>query len=226
MRCQTVIECKFSKSLEQKYCGLKCSKLDRLRGGLIYEKTSQTTLKRHGYKRYFGSSEFRQKIFKKYGIRSILCHGPIRASFDKNSIAKKRHLTMKLRGFFKQKQSTQENICYQVLCELFGQLNIERHVQINNNDIDLYVKHLNVYIQVDGEYWHGLDRPLSKILKFQFLRDRVIHQTILRDERMNLFFKNSNKFLVRITDKEINKWQKEKNIRNKINERIMTKLNN
>lgn len=61
--------------------------------------------------------------------------------------------------------------------------------------IDLYVKSLDVYIQLDGEFWHGLDKPLNLI------SDRA-KENYLKDRKMDEWFIKNGLRLVRITDKQ------------------------
>lgn len=66
---------------------------------------------------------------------------------------------------------------------------------VNGFDIDVYVRSLDTYIQFDGVYYHGLDRPyedLSSEIRRKYDRDR------LADAR----FEALGLRLVRITDRE------------------------
>lgn len=66
---------------------------------------------------------------------------------------------------------------------------------VNGFDIDVFVRSLDAYVQFDGVYYHGLDRPyaeLTPIIRRKFDRDRAADRRFLE---LGLR-------LVRITDRE------------------------
>lgn len=66
--------------------------------------------------------------------------------------------------------------------------------RVQGADIDVYVRTGDVYIQFDGIYYHGLDRPyeqLSPVIRRKFDRDRAV----------DALFRRLGLRLVRITDK-------------------------
>lgn len=71
--------------------------------------------------------------------------------------------------------------------------------------IDFYVVPLHTYVQLDGVYWHGLDRPLDVIRQFAHARDRVIYQKWLTDREQDEVFKRRGIRLVRVTDLQFKK---------------------
>lgn len=72
---------------------------------------------------------------------------------------------------------------------------VERHLVVDGFHTDGYVPSLGVYVQFDGEYWHGLDRPYGQ------LEERVKRKFDL-DRRADCHFLKTGKLLVRITDRE------------------------
>jgi len=47
----------------------------------------------------------------------------------------------------------------------------------NHTSIDIYIPSLDAYIEVDGVYWHGLDRPYEELeprIRAKYDRDRVL----------------------------------------------------
>jgi hypothetical protein len=99
-----------------------------------------------------------------------------------------------------------ENKVYQALQKRFSPDDIERGKPIMGWVIDLYVVSVDTFIQVDGVYWHGLDRPISEI------EDRAskgesqaksILDRIQRDKVQNAVFANKGKRLIRISDVEV-----------------------
>ena len=82
----------------------------------------------------------------------------------------------------------------------YGHDNIDQQVKIDHGGkkpwlIDAYVKTLDVYVELDGEFWHGLDKPYDQLHpngKSSYDIDR----------RKDEWFLSQGKKLVRITDKE------------------------
>ena len=115
---------------------------------------------------------------------------------------RKRHETMKANGSYRRCSSRAENAFYEELCCLFGSDDVERAVHVNRWLIDFYVCSIDTYIQFDGVYWHGLDRPVDEIAASSSLRDAAILRTFERDGRREKWFLESGKKLVRVTDKQ------------------------
>jgi hypothetical protein len=109
-----------------------------------------------------------------------------------------------------------------ILIETFGAGNVEQQVKINNRwTVDFYVKSIDAYIQLDGVYWHGLDRQIEIIKEFKSSKDRRIFQTFKKDREQDLWAKTNNVKLYRITDEEIITWQK----MNELPKQILFRLN-
>lgn len=68
--------------------------------------------------------------------------------------------------------------------------------------IDFYIKTIDTYLQFDGVYWHGLDRPIDEIRQSDKGRDKAIYRKWLVDRQQEKWFKDQGKRLVRITDKQ------------------------
>ena len=89
----------------------------------------------------------------------------------------------------------------QMLRNCFGNDDVMQQVPVNHGGrrpwlIDFYVKSLDVYIEVDGIFWHGLDcayEDLHSIKQKKYDADR----------RQDEWFLTNGKKLVRITDKEL-----------------------
>jgi hypothetical protein len=199
------------------------------------EKVRQTSIKRYGVEHYFKSDVVKDKTIttnlRKYGVKcftqsdeflaksaatnrlNLGCDWPMQSKHVKEKIdwithAKNRHQTMKKLGLYSVVETKPEITCYETLCLIYGTQNVQKHVEINGWDIDLFVISMNVYLQVDGVYWHGLDRPIEKIKELKNPRDRVILSTIERDKKQNMWFKQQDLRLVRITDKDLISWSK------------------
>jgi len=159
----------------------------------------QSTIEAHRTVCRENGNEINQKrvntCLEKYGVPVAMQAEEVKSKIDYHEIAQKSHDTMKRNGTFK--KSGPENKLYELLCEKFGNDNVERQTKVNGWAIDFYIKTIDLYIQLDGVYWHGLDRPIEDIKKFEHKRDSVIYTTYMRDIEQVMWFKENNKRLVR-----------------------------
>lgn len=191
---------KHSKKLQ--YCTRKCAAAERKAGGIIAQKVDATTFKHWGVKRGLHIPE-----------------NKLRANSE--NACKKRHETMKRNGTFK-KPSKSEVACYDALCEIFGADDVHQQVLMNERwPIDFYVVSIDTYVQEDGVYWHGLDRPIEEIALHKTKKDVNIYQKWKVDRVQDEWFEQAGKRLVRLTDLEIKQWQKEKKIVAQVKTRLM-----
>ncbi len=101
--------------------------------------------------------------------------------------------------------SKDEEKFYEFLLKHFEVVDIQRSVVVNGRwPIDFYIKPTNCYVQFDGVYWHGLDRPILEIEQSSSLRDKKILQKWKTDQSQNDWFAKKILKLVRITDVEFN----------------------
>lgn len=118
----------------------------------------------------------------------------------------KRCATLRKSG--KTRTSSQEERVYKALCSLFDSSQIQRNadnpsLKDKRTTIDFLVVSA-IYIQIDGVYWHGLDRDIELIKQSSSPRDKAIYRKYLRDRQLDEFvIKNQIKFF-RMTDIEIN----------------------
>lgn len=73
---------------------------------------------------------------------------------------------------------------------------VKRFVFVNGWSIDIFVPSINTYVQFDGIYWHGLDRPIEE------QRNLKIKKKYFRDIEQNEWFLSHGLKLIRITDVE------------------------
>lgn len=152
---------------------------------IIRAKIQATMLEHHGTEYYVQTDAFKQRMRETIVERST-----------------KAHATMKRNGTYG-KPSKPEEACYRALCELFGGEDIERQVWVHRWAIDFHVKSINTYVQLDGVYWHGLDRPLEVIAEHRTKRDVIINRKWLTDREQERWFAENGHKLVRITDVEL-----------------------
>ena len=80
-----------------------------------------------------------------------------------------------------------------VLCSVYGDGEVVRNTLVLGHHVDAHIRSINVCIEFDGVYWHGLDRPYDQLtphIRRKFDRDRAADRT----------FAGSAYRLVRVTD--------------------------
>jgi hypothetical protein len=112
------------------------------------------------------------------------------------SLPKKAHETRKKNKTYG--KSKIEDVFFESLCEIFGKENVERQIAVESWLIDFKIN--KTFIQFDGVYWHGLDRPLKEVLNPTTHQGESIKKTYYRDIIRQKWFLKNNKKLVRITD--------------------------
>jgi G:T-mismatch repair DNA endonuclease (very short patch repair protein) len=76
--------------------------------------------------------------------------------------------------------------------------------------IDVFLMDEDIYVQIDGRYWHGLDRPIEEIRASSYPRDRTIAERWEADRRQDEQFAERGLRLVRVTDLEAREWLRSK----------------
>lgn len=141
----------------------------------------------------------------RFGVKSVLALPEIHALANTPEKCRQRHETMRDNGSYFNSKS--EDKFYDLLVVLYGLENVQRQFVINKWPIDFYVQTTDTYVQFDGEYWHGLDRPLTEIMKFKTPRDKTILRKHQIDREQDNWFRDNDKRLVRITDKQFQRGQ-------------------
>lgn len=167
--------------------GDKCA----TRSPAIKEKTMQTVLKRYGVAYPMMNPDVKKRM-----IHSLKQN-------DLQEVAQRRLNTMKLRGSF-QKSRAEEKF-YSLLLTKFTSDDIERNSRPLDKPwpIDFYIKSLDLWIQIDGVYWHGLDRPLQEHRDSTNDRSKIILYKNEVDQRQMAWFHENNMSLLRITDQRV-----------------------
>jgi hypothetical protein len=144
--------------------------------------------------------KYKATCLERYGVENPLQSKEIVNSVDWKAAWKKQHETKKRLGVYQ--TSKIENELFERLIKLFGDENIQRQVQIQHEQgswaIDFKV--YDTYVQLDGVYWHGLDRDIKEIRHSQSKRDNTIMKMIEHDRIQDLWFKEHRLKLIRITD--------------------------
>ena len=114
------------------------------------EKVRLTSLLKYGVEHPFQAKVVKDKIettcVDRYGVHFYSQSEEFLKSIDWKQNAVKRHETMKRAGTYAATETAPENACYEALCELFGEDDVERHSLVNGWDIDLRVNSLNTCI--------------------------------------------------------------------------------
>ena len=168
------------------------------------EKCKQTNLKNLGVEWTMQSTKVQQKSvdtnFEKYGVHWPMQRDEVKAKIDWKNSAKLRHETMKKNGSYN--FSKLEEKFYDWLVTIFSCDDVEHHVCVFGNEVDFYIKSIDTYVQFDGKYWHGLDRPIEVLEASNTERDKSILSTYKRDLRQNEKFLSENMRLIRIMEVE------------------------
>jgi len=162
------------------------------------EKLRDTIRKKYGTDNVFQSDIIKDRMrntwLKKYGVLNPMQNEEIKSKFNHEEIQKKGHATKKKNKSYG--KSKVEDAFFSYLCERFEC--VERQVQIKDWCIDFKVN--DFYVQLDGVYWHGLDRDVETISKLKNSHDSMILKTKIRDEAQNQWFSSQNLKLIRVTD--------------------------
>jgi hypothetical protein len=91
------------------------------------------------------------------------------------------------------KESAPERDCVAFLRDHFGDSDVERHVFVFGCSVDIHIVSLDVFIELDGVYYHGLDRPYERLTT-------NTRRKFDRDRRLDALFLERGMTLVRVTD--------------------------
>lgn len=119
-------------------------------------------------------------------------------ALNHDSIVEKWRKTMSKRGTHP--VSKPERLLKEKLIRLLGDDDIETQKIVNGHRIDIFIKSLNTYIQVDGTYWHGYGTTVEKLLSTGLRRDKRRANAIIFDERQTSWFKLNGFRLLRVSD--------------------------
>ena len=160
------------------FCSRECTDLARKSGGSLNDQWVKNNERLHG---------------SSYNFTGIK-----RKSSDYSEAYVKAHKTKKENGTYK--TSIHEEKIYYLLSELYSSVNRQVNIPGTRWAIDFYVADIDRYIQVDGVYWHGLDRPIEVIAEGKTKQDAVIYRKWSTDRKQDEHFGNR---LIRITDKQV-----------------------
>ncbi len=147
----------------------------------VLNKIKITNIERYGRETYVGSEDHKSKM-----------------DFEANS--EKAWKTKIKNGSCT--TSKPEEKMYNLLVSAFGSSDIKRQAKVLKQRVDFYIASIDTYIQLDGVYWHGLNRYPSVIKMGNTGQDTRIHKQMIRDQILNQYMLYNNFRLLRITDVE------------------------
>lgn len=169
----------------------------------VQEKCKKTCQQRYGVDNYAKTQEWKQKIEKtcneRYNSSFYTQTAVFQSQINQADMRRKQHKTLKENGY--SFNSSNAEIQFEArLKSIFS--NVNSSVLVNGGlwPIDYHIVELNVYVQFDGDYWHGLDRQIDEIRKLNNLRDASILKKINTDARQNEWFMTNNFRLFRISE--------------------------
>jgi len=159
------------------------------------EKRKRTHLEKYGHEETFQSPKILAKReatwMKKYGQKDP------RNQPHLQEIAKTKSLEAMMTS--PQKWSSKiENSFAETLASEYGE--VIRQKRVNGWPIDFYIPSIDTYVQLDGVYWHGLDRPIEEIRESSKPRDIARVGKWEQDRRQDAWFASHSLRLVRVTD--------------------------
>jgi very-short-patch-repair endonuclease len=185
----------------------------------ISKKWHQTSLEKYGT--YWpGQNEDvklkKEKTYqKKYGVKNPLATGSPFRTIDncvKGGQVGYRSLVCKLGDKFLSKP---EALALYFFREYFGHEDVEQQVLLDHGGkkswmIDFYIKSIKTYIEIDGVFWHGLDKPYDQLHPHKQKKYDL-------DRAEDAWFNLQGLKLVRFTDKEFLACQKTQNFSDIVN---------
>lgn len=163
---------------------------------VIMKKRREHSIEKYGVDHPFKAKEVADKrtatCMQRFGSSCPLASKEIQAKVDYAKANQKRRQTLLSEG--RLYISTPEKELVEWLRSVFGDENVLQQSWINRCSIDAYVTSLDLYVQLDGVYWHGL------------LVDNHDHDLVrLRDKKLNDWIDDHQKFkLFRMNDLQWN----------------------
>lgn len=165
------------------------------------DKTAKTIIDRYGT-HFSNTDEVKEKkkatCLEKYGVDSYTKTDEFKAKIDWSELNRKGYRTRKENGI--SPISKIEKKFGDFLRQHFGE--IEDQTEVNGWLIDFYIPILDVYVQFDGDYWHGLDVTIEQLLEQADRKPQfsTIAGTKLRDQKKVEWFSQNGKKLIRIRE--------------------------
>lgn len=183
------------------FCSVKCRFNAQRAGGVLYRQDCALVRPDVLQKAHAASHTREAEERRSLSLQAYHASKPVDWQNPGNTpeACAKRHQTMKTNGTYG--KSSVEDVLYVYLCDKYGAEHVVRNALVNDRwPIDFYVKSIDTYIQLDGVYWHGLDRPIDVISEHKTKRDAQIHKKWLTDREQDQWFRERQLNLIRLTD--------------------------
>ncbi len=167
-----------------------------------YAKKVATTLKRHGVIHPFVSEAVIAKRAQTFMTRYGVPHANPSKYMSHEQLVEAEQKGYHVQHTHHSRVSKPERELRIWLEARYGTENIETNVLLNNRLIDFRIRCLDTYVELDGVFWHGLDRPIQDNLNPAAVRRYG------QDHEMDLYVASSGLTLVRVTDLEWNRCRK------------------
>lgn len=186
------------------YCSLACTNSAQKSGGVLDAVRTKEFQARLGVPYPQQSAAVRAKsvetCMKRYGVENVQQVAEIKQrscdTFLLRLEKRQKHL-----GVWTSKA---ENAFHAWLLTRFAADDVVRQKRAldSRRPIDFWIRSIDTYIQFDGVYWHGLDRPLHEIELKRTKHDSEIFTRWHSDREQDQWFVDNRLRLVRITDQE------------------------
>jgi hypothetical protein len=173
---------------------------------ILRKEYEATMLEKYGVVHPLFSTEIKHKIqetcLKKYGVKSVFASKLVRDKIDFNENNKKRIITLlKENRLWTSKPEQSLGVWLQ---QEFGNENIIQQVWIFKQSVDFLIKSLNLYVQLDGAYWHGLIEKPFWGFREKMSRDDKLNNSFEIADELNLFRISDLQWLKIIENQEYN----------------------
>lgn len=149
-----------------------------------------------------------QTNLARFGVNYVFVRADVReaaaAACSTNEARRKRYHTMCRNGTHR--RSSYEHRLEALLVTRYGRDSVvAQDVSLtgHRHPLDFYVKSIDTFIEVDGEYWHGLDRPIDVIARLENKGDAKVMAKWQWDRALDRRCRDEGVTLVRITDREL-----------------------
>lgn len=196
---------------DEHWCSVKCVNRAMRKDGSINQRIESLWSEKYGTTHPMLSKivaeKHRTTTFERYGVNSPLQRIEARKELNTEATLRKKHETHKRNGTYR--QSKPEIRFRQLLETRYGPHNVLAHIRPPNTTwpIDIRVLPIDTWIQIDGAFWHGLDRPIEQLRTSTKTVDSVILKKWNTDRAQEKWFQEHGLHLLRITDVAVHQLQ-------------------
>jgi hypothetical protein len=188
------------------FCSLQCANIAQKKGGVLDAVRTIEFKDRLGVAYPMQSAAVRAKTIatcqSRYGVDNVQQVADIKQRSCLTFLARLED-EQQYHGVWTSKQ---EDAFFECLVRRFGREDVVRQKRApaaqDHRVVDFYMKSIDTYVQFDGAYWHGLDRPIDVIEKSDTQRDKDIARRWRDDRAQDVVFAAQKLRLVRVTDVE------------------------